>query len=103
MVAQQVADQIYEPIMAMVPPDARGKLEPAEIFHEILEHRWFLSEARRRTRSTSSTPRATTSRTCCRSRPNEALADAETGVLMRILDPILDPDAPVRDAADPDR
>ena len=30
--------------MAMVPPDARGKLEPAEIFHEILVHRWYLSE-----------------------------------------------------------
>jgi hypothetical protein len=28
----------------MVPKELRGKLEPAEIFHEILEHRWFLSE-----------------------------------------------------------
>jgi hypothetical protein len=27
-----------------VPPAARGKLEPAEIFHEILVHRWYLSE-----------------------------------------------------------
>ena len=35
---------IYEPIMAMIPPDATGKLEPAEVFHEILEHRWYLSE-----------------------------------------------------------
>ena len=36
--------EIFEPIMAMVPPDARGKLEPAELFHEILVHRWYLSE-----------------------------------------------------------
>jgi hypothetical protein len=36
--------QIFEPIMAMVPPAARGTLEPAEIFHEILVHRWYLSE-----------------------------------------------------------
>jgi hypothetical protein len=36
--------EIFEPIMAMVPPKARGKLEPAEIFHEILVHRWYLSE-----------------------------------------------------------
>ena len=28
----------------MIPPEARGKLEPAEIFHEILVHRWYLSE-----------------------------------------------------------
>jgi hypothetical protein len=27
-----------------VPAEARGKLEPAEIFHEILVHRWYLSE-----------------------------------------------------------
>jgi hypothetical protein len=36
--------EIYEPIIALVPPEARGKLEPAEIFHEILVHRWYLSE-----------------------------------------------------------
>ena len=30
--------------MALVPPEARGKLEPAEIFHEVLVHRWYLSE-----------------------------------------------------------
>src|SRR3954453_5294502 len=36
--------EIYEPIIAMVPSEARGKLEPAEIFHEILVHRWYLSE-----------------------------------------------------------
>jgi len=28
----------------MVPMELRGRLEPAEVFHEILEHRWFLSE-----------------------------------------------------------
>jgi hypothetical protein len=27
-----------------VPPDLRGRLESAEIFHQILEHRWLLSE-----------------------------------------------------------
>ena len=26
----------------------RRKLEPAEIFHEILEHRWYMSEAQDR-------------------------------------------------------
>ena len=31
--------------MRQVPRGLRGKLEPAEIFHEVLEHRWFLSEA----------------------------------------------------------
>ena len=44
LVAHKWLTEIYEPILAMVPKELRGKLEPAEIFHEILEHRWFLSE-----------------------------------------------------------
>ena len=44
VVASRWMHEIFEPIMAMIPPDATGKLEPAEIFHEILEHRWYLSE-----------------------------------------------------------
>ena len=36
---------VFEPAVAGVPAELCGKLEPAEIFHEILEHRWFLSEA----------------------------------------------------------
>jgi hypothetical protein len=34
----------FERVMAEVPPALRGKLEPAQIFHEVLEHRWFMSE-----------------------------------------------------------
>ena len=34
----------FERVMAEVPPELRGKLEPAQIFHEVLEHRWFMSE-----------------------------------------------------------
>jgi Domain of unknown function (DUF4032)/Lipopolysaccharide kinase (Kdo/WaaP) family len=34
----------FEAVMRAVPKDQRAKLEPAELFHEVLEHRWFLSE-----------------------------------------------------------
>jgi tRNA A-37 threonylcarbamoyl transferase component Bud32 len=44
LVAAKWLTEIFEPIMAMIPAEARGKLEPAEIFHEILVHRWYLSE-----------------------------------------------------------
>ena len=44
IVAHRWLTEVYEPITAMVPVEMRGKLEPAEVFHEILEHRWFLSE-----------------------------------------------------------
>jgi tRNA A-37 threonylcarbamoyl transferase component Bud32 len=43
-VALRWLTRIYEPIIALVPLEARGKLEPAELFHEILVHRWYLSE-----------------------------------------------------------
>jgi len=38
-------DEVFEPTVEAIPPDLRTKLEPAEMFHQILEHRWFLSEA----------------------------------------------------------
>ena len=44
LVANRWLTDVYEPLMAMVPVEARGKLEPAEIFHELLVHRWYLSE-----------------------------------------------------------
>ncbi|QCW51793.1 DUF4032 domain-containing protein [Nocardioides dongxiaopingii] len=44
LVANRWLVEVYEPITRMVPPEARGKLEPAEIFHEVLQHRWYLSE-----------------------------------------------------------
>ena len=37
--------EIYEPIVEAIPEHLRSRLDQAEIFHEILEHRWFLSEA----------------------------------------------------------
>lgn len=37
--------EVYEPIVESVPDDLRGRLEPAELFHELLEHRWLRSQA----------------------------------------------------------
>ncbi|MBZ5738577.1 DUF4032 domain-containing protein [Nocardioides mangrovi] len=44
LVANRWLTQVYEPVVALIPPQARGKLEPAEFFHEVLVHRWYLSE-----------------------------------------------------------
>ena len=32
-------------MVAAIPAGLRGRLSPPEIFHEILEHRWYRSEA----------------------------------------------------------
>ena len=36
--------EVFEPTVAAVPPEAAGQQEAAEIFHEVLEHRWLMSE-----------------------------------------------------------
>ncbi|MGY5884762.1 DUF4032 domain-containing protein [Modestobacter lacusdianchii] len=36
--------EVYRPVVDAIPPDLAGRLAPAEVFHEVLEHRWFLSE-----------------------------------------------------------
>ena len=38
-------EEIYDPVIAAIPEELRGRMPPAEIFHEILEHRWYMSEA----------------------------------------------------------
>ncbi|HWU60232.1 MAG TPA: DUF4032 domain-containing protein [Microbacteriaceae bacterium] len=36
--------RVFEPVVRAIPSDLRGKLEPAEMFHQLLEHRWYLSQ-----------------------------------------------------------
>ena len=48
IVAHRWLAEVFTPVVAAVPKELRGKLEPAELFHEVLEHRWFLSERSRR-------------------------------------------------------
>ena len=48
LVAHAWLAEVFEPTIHSVPVEMRRKLEPAEIFHEILEHRWYMSEAQDR-------------------------------------------------------
>ena len=38
--------EVFDPVVRSVPLELRAKLEPAEVMHQLLEHRWYLSEAR---------------------------------------------------------
>jgi hypothetical protein len=40
--------RVFEPVVTSIPRDLRGKLEPAEVFHQLLEHRWFMSQREER-------------------------------------------------------
>ena len=44
--ARRWLDEKFYGVLAEVPPEARAKMPDAELYHEIMEHRWFLSESR---------------------------------------------------------
>ena len=46
MVAHEWLTRVFEPVIKAIPWDLRSKLEPAEVFHQVLEHRWYMSQAR---------------------------------------------------------
>jgi Domain of unknown function (DUF4032)/Lipopolysaccharide kinase (Kdo/WaaP) family len=44
IVAHDWLTSVYEPVTRRVPRELFAKLEPAEVFHEVLEHRWYMAE-----------------------------------------------------------
>jgi hypothetical protein len=48
MVAHEWLTRVFEPVVKAIPWDLRAKLEPAEVFHQVLEHRWYISQSRGR-------------------------------------------------------
>ncbi|GIH97351.1 DUF4032 domain-containing protein [Planobispora siamensis] len=45
IVAHRWLAEVFQPTIEAVPQELRHKLEPAQLFHEVLDHRWYLSEA----------------------------------------------------------
>ncbi|HIZ37417.1 MAG TPA: DUF4032 domain-containing protein [Candidatus Ruania gallistercoris] len=43
-VAHEWLAEVFEPTVRSIPRHLRGKLEPAEFFHELLEHRWYMAQ-----------------------------------------------------------
>jgi hypothetical protein len=42
--AKRWLEEVYRPTLAAIPPEQAAKLDPAEVFHQLLEHRWYTSE-----------------------------------------------------------
>ncbi len=41
-------NEVFEPAIAAIPAELWGKREPAELYHELLEHRWYQSQRKGR-------------------------------------------------------
>ncbi len=46
VLAHEWLSHSFEPVILAIPKELTGKLEPAEIYHQVLEHRWYMSEER---------------------------------------------------------
>lgn len=42
--AHQWLTEVFEPVVHGVPRELRGRLDAAQLYHEVLEHRWYASE-----------------------------------------------------------
>ena len=46
VLAHEWLSRSFEPVVTSIPKELSGRLEPAEIYHQVLEHRWYMSEER---------------------------------------------------------
>lgn len=44
VVAHQWLTEVFEPVMTAIPAGLQAKREPAQLFHELLDYRWFAAE-----------------------------------------------------------
>jgi hypothetical protein len=42
--AQRWLDEVFYKVVNSVPENLKGRIEDAQLFHEVLEHRWYLGE-----------------------------------------------------------
>jgi len=42
--AKEWMDTVFLPVLNMIPEELRGRVEKAQMFHEILENRWYMTE-----------------------------------------------------------
>jgi tRNA A-37 threonylcarbamoyl transferase component Bud32 len=48
VLAHRWVREVFRPTVRMVPRELRGRMDTAQIYHEVLEHRWYLSEREKR-------------------------------------------------------
>lgn len=83
-VAHDWLTNVFEPAVRTVPRELRGKLQPAQIFHEMLDHRWYLARERDRDIPMQEAAHSYVEHVL-RHRPDEAqVLGADTAIIPRI-------------------
>ena len=48
VLAHEWLSHAFEPVVTAIPRELHGRLEPAEIYHQVLEHKWYLCQEQNR-------------------------------------------------------
>jgi hypothetical protein len=88
VLAHQWLSDVFEPVVGAIPQEYTGRLEPAEIFHEVLEHRWYMSEKQGVDVELIDAVRSYVSDVLANRRDEEALLGAITSDAITLANPV---------------
>ena len=111
VVAHLWLTRVFEPVIKSVPENLDSKLEPAEVFHQVLEHRWFMSQEQARDVPLNEAVRDYIENVLQYRRDEEVVINPPTGTFTAAVDIIRDEDdfeyndepMPPRGADEPER
>jgi hypothetical protein len=111
VVAHLWLTRVFEPVIRAVPENLDSKLEPAEVFHQVLEHRWFMSQEQARDVPLNEAVRDYIENVLQYRRDEEVVINPPTGTFTAAVDIIRDEDdfeyndepMPPRGADEPER
>ena len=111
VVAHLWLTRVFEPVIRAVPENLDSKLEPAEVFHQVLEHRWFMSQEQARDVPLNEAVRDYIDNVLQYRRDEEVVINPPTGTFTAAVDIIRDEDdfeyndepMPPRGADEPER
>jgi hypothetical protein len=79
VLAHEWLSRAFEPIITAIPKHMTGKLEPAEIYHQVLEHRWFMAQNQKREVDSTEAVNSYITNVLAHRREEEALIALTTG------------------------
>lgn len=111
VVAHLWLTRVFEPVIKAVPDNLDSKLESAEVFHQVLEHRWFMSQEQARDVPLNEAVRDYIDNVLQYRRDEEIVINPPTGTFTAAIDIIRDEDdfeyndepMPPRGADEPER
>jgi len=101
MAAHEWLARVFEPVIRAIPKELQGRLEPAEVFHQLLDHRWYISQNEKRDVPLAEAVQSYIDNVLRHRRDEATLIDPPTGAITMPTD-IVGVDKSVADTVDGD-